>query len=155
MELLEKVKKHILEEPLRLYMADFKVKRSALDWDLQDQSGKHRPFAPCGTAACIAGWGWILRPKNLFLHPVLFFKDEAKMFDDYANLFDVTTNQATRLFNPSRWPAKFRIGTFDNGSLETAIVACQRIDFFIKTKGTDIEVPEANTVTVGYPGGVF
>jgi hypothetical protein len=54
-ELLKKIKEHILEEPRRLHMDNF-VCRVPVD------SPKN---PPCGTVACIAGWAVILsRPED-------------------------------------------------------------------------------------------
>ena len=54
--LLQKVKRHILEEPKRLYMHDF-VQRIG---DGHTSVGAES-FPPCGTVGCIAGWVCLLK----------------------------------------------------------------------------------------------
>jgi hypothetical protein len=125
--LLLQVKKHILDEPLRLYMRRFEVHNNG-NVVLRDRNGVRRLFPKCGTAACIGGWGAILSRLP---------GDEWDR--DYRALFGLTENESYRLFNPDMWPKQFREGVFDDGSRNTAEVCANRIDFFIKTKGTDDE----------------
>jgi len=123
-KLLRKVKKHILEEPKRLYMSDY----------IKVESEHHlygRGYAKCGTAACIAGWTCILSLKET--------PDAIRRTNDVhatgGELLGLTPGQAYRLFVPSVWPQKFTRGTSDDGSEATAKVAAARIEHFIKTEG--------------------
>jgi hypothetical protein len=58
-DLLLRVRQHILEEPPRVNMAAGIVAREdGADFNLFDGERVH--FGSCGTAACIAGWGVLL-----------------------------------------------------------------------------------------------
>lgn len=132
-KLLRKVKKHILEEPKRLMMQGWRRKKShdrptvlAVDKDGLDEN---RPFARCGTAACIGGWACIIAKK------------EPEHYGDHfrvaRKLLELTSLQASRLFAPSLWPGDFMAGTTDDGKKKTAQIAAARIEHFIKTKGRE------------------
>jgi hypothetical protein len=127
--LLQRVKQHILEEPKRLYMRHFEIHNNGPV--LRDRNGVVRDFASCDTAACIGGWGAILDNYKT--------ASGFKYDWDYQNLFDLTEPEACRLFNPKMWPMQFKRGIFDDGSPEAARACADRIDFFIQTKGTDDE----------------
>ena len=121
-KLLRKVKRHILAEPKRLYMPAYIIRK-------EDGMDISRPFARCGTAACIAGWTYILSVKS---------KTPPRTGDEHteaAELLGLTELQADRLFLPGNWPLDFRDGLTGDGKPETAKVAAARIEFFIKTKG--------------------
>lgn len=125
-ELLQKVKKHIREEPLRLFMVAFEARQTPLLHDLPDIFNNRRPFPACGSAGCIGGWAAILSGKS-------------GNFTDHEKLLDLNFVQSAKLFNPRNWPAQFQRGTWDDGSREAAEICAARIDFFIQTKGTDDE----------------
>jgi hypothetical protein len=126
-KLLRKVKKHILEEPKRLFMRTYVFKKSYEGEKLRTCMGKKRDFARCGTAACIAGWAVLLSKKGDTVN--LVTGREA------LELPDIET--ALRLFEPSSWPDKFQDGLDDDGTIKTARVAAARIEHFIKTKGAE------------------
>lgn len=65
LDLLRRVRDHIAEEPRRFVMEDL---------DATDD------VAPCGTAACIAGWSRILSPDKFETSSMLLFGDN----EDYA-----------------------------------------------------------------------
>ncbi len=102
---------------------------------------------PCGTVGCIWGWGKALTLK--LRSDKLVSKVKRQIPDAFnwssplprggAKLFDLTPDQAKRLFFPDKWPERFfsRLQDWDAGSKRYAKVVSDRIDFFIKTKGTD------------------
>ena len=53
--LLQRVKAHILEEPRRVYMED---------WRRLGKAAKETTNPPCGTVACVAGWAVELAHPN-------------------------------------------------------------------------------------------
>ena len=63
-KLLEKIKKHILEEPLRLNMEVFQVSRDDAERGEWCGScfdpGRELQYPGCGMAACVAGWACLL-----------------------------------------------------------------------------------------------
>jgi hypothetical protein len=123
-KLLRRVKKHILEEPRRLCMAWYVIKKSE---DKKLIAG--RPFAKCNTAACIAGW--TLELNKIEVNP--YESEHIRA----CKLLDISYDEGLRLFEPSSWPLKFRDGRRDDGTEETAQVAAARIEHFIKTKGRE------------------
>lgn len=93
----------------------------------------------CGTAACIAGWAVaISRDTN-----------PKSMLDQFGDLWDLVqstaadkleldSEQCDKLFHISGWPRKFRERWYDATTLEQrALVAADRIDYFIETAGED------------------
>ena len=126
--LLRKIQNHILEEPLRLKMEiwnrshnkDCDIEYFLRAIERQDES----KIPPCGTVACIAGWGEIL--SNSY----------GRM---YKVIFDITNQECTTLFYLDRWPEKFREAykKTRDGSLNRAKVTCARIDHFIETNGIE------------------
>lgn len=125
-ELLLKVKQHILEEPQRLIMHLWLVEKTGRRKWIRFGRNKKRSFPGCGTAGCIAGWTCILSEKRP---------------DDFLtsarNLLDLDFYQAERLFAPAYWPDEFEDGTNDDGKPETASIAAARIDRFIETEGRE------------------
>jgi hypothetical protein len=126
-------------------MSTYVIKKTenSSPYSLTDLYGNPRPFPACGTVGCIAGWGGLLHPikRVLFeasnmLTPI---SDSDKGWRGYAKMFDLTPWQAKKLFEPMSWPYAFREGARNDGSQKTAEVAAARIDFFIKTNGTDRE----------------
>lgn len=121
-ELLRKIEAHILEEPKRFIMSQYIVEKSS---DRPDVNG--RDFAPCGTAACIAGWACLLNN----VHPSDIGSASA------GRLLELNWDQRDRLFEPSFWPKEFIDGTAGDGQAGTAEVAVARIEHFIKTEGRE------------------
>jgi hypothetical protein len=124
-KLLRKVKKHILEEPKRLFMAWYVVRKG--DDASVIRGMRDDRFADCGTAACIAGWTLILSGED-----TPYSRSAAA-----AKLLGIDHNLAANLFEPSLWPAKFMDGLADDGDAYTAKVCAARIEHFIKTKGAE------------------
>lgn len=127
-ELLERVKAHILEEPRRFEMASW---------------AEHSDDAPCGTAACIAGWALILEKGARLLDDgvTLLYRNNRRILsegNDAARLLGIDIKIAMELFSVSRWPSDLEYEYLDleyDDSLEgrqaKAEIAARRIDRFI------------------------
>lgn len=132
-KLLRKVAKHILAEPRRLLMRTWILEKSDRVMAIRyggRSARSTRPFAKCGTAACISGWACIVSGR----------REEAKessFMDIGMELLGIDYPQAHRLFGPENWPKKFRPGLKDDGKKSTAKVAAARIEHFIKTEGKE------------------
>lgn len=124
-ELLRKVKKHILEEPKRLYMTSY------MNFRKKDKIG--RPFPKCGTTACIAGWACIL---TIDMEPALLYASTSIGFEA-QRLLDLSSDEKYRLFEPLGWPEQFKQGASGDGKKKTAEIAAARIEHFIRTKGRE------------------
>lgn len=128
-ELLEKVKRHILAKPKRLYMP-FVVVRKERHPRLEINYGKSRGYAECGTAACIAGWTCLLSG----------IKPEDVSVFEASKLLGLNSGQASRLFyGPRGGEADKKFSDIWNGSgtAKEARLAAARIDHFIKTQGAE------------------
>ena len=125
--LLRRIKKHILAEPKRLKMFSWIVHRSDRMATITTDDGE-RPFAKCGTAACIAGWACLLEGQEPQLS---YVADEAR------TLLGLNNAQAEVLFSPLCWPRRFRGTDLDDGSRKSAQLTAKRIEHFIKTKGRE------------------
>ena len=116
-ELLRRIQKHILEEPLRLNMHDWAVNGSAL------QFGYHGLRAPpCGIVCCIGGWA---RELSGGLTP--------------ETALELTTDEAIKLFYLRHWP-KDLLSLLHQTSVQTAeyaVITARRIDRFIRTNGRE------------------
>jgi hypothetical protein len=129
--LLRRVQKHILAEPRRLVMSHWRQTRlhECRVEDLDSDHCHDYPFAKCGTAACIGGWGVILSDSDIAPY---------RQRDELAQLFGINTNQLNLLFSVSSWPVKlahaYRKARTPAGK---ARVASRRIDLFIKTRGAE------------------
>jgi hypothetical protein len=117
--LLLRVKKHILEEPARLHMAEW-IRRKRNDTALT-AALKH-DYPSCNTAACIGGWALLLSGK----------RPSFDVFRQAARILGLDDHEALSLFVVSHWPRKFIIGARDDGKQKTAEVAARRIDHFIE-----------------------
>ena len=141
-KLLKSVKQAILKTPARLNMGQW------IDHD--DKT------APCGTAACLAGHAvvlsrmqrktgtWIERSKGLSRYSVEI---------QAMGLLGLDHSQARKLFYVRCWPPQFKsaVHAIPNVCAETgethrpsdrqkmAKITAKRIDYFIKTDGTDWE----------------
>lgn len=132
-KLLRRVAKHVLDMPTRLLMNQWVQRKGDDSFETEVSYGfdgeETRPFPPCGTVACIAGWSCELkaaRPRAV--------TNQQK----YARkLLGLTSQEAARLFLPDQWPDKFEAGLRDDGEQHTAEVAAARIEHFIKTKGKE------------------
>lgn len=136
-ELLERVKQHILEEPNRLSMAFttrfVENKDEMIDkldgYDSCSENVFLNP--PCGTAGCIAGWAYMLSG----------FKPTSREYikDRVAELLDITNDEMSRLYYTTEWPRKYYNAFKTYDLTKRAQVCAERIDFFIRTDGTDVE----------------
>jgi len=116
-ELLEKVKQHILEEPKRLRMG------TILHTNAKERGWDNTPV--CNTVGCIAGWTCVLGGSPAVRAHSSIARD----------LLDVTHEQGERLF--FSYPDGFEHIFDDDGSEETAKLVAKRIDLFIKTNGEE------------------
>jgi hypothetical protein len=125
-ELLLKVKAHILEEPNRLNMRSWLLRVGGVyaNW-VFDKEIRH--FGNCGTTACIAGWAAILgEPKKR----VTIMDAE----DCAIELLDIRDDDAEKLFFVDDWPRDLRVAwqnTKPNAFAARARIAAKRIDRFI------------------------
>lgn len=121
-ELLLKVKTHILEEPKRLAM-NIWIAKDLEPGQLFNVSPHHRVPA-CGTVGCIAGWAAQLAEPG-----VKFLATRAN------DLLGIRYLPYGNLFYTTRWPEKFKEPyneALDKGDLETAaIVTGNVIDWFV------------------------
>jgi hypothetical protein len=54
--------------------------------------------------------------------------------DELLKLLDITDNQFFQLYDTDKWPHRFsKVNDYDCNRIN----ACERIDFFIQTNGTD------------------
>lgn len=122
-KLLEKVKKHILEEPRRLNMSSGikKVQKRKV---------------PCGTIGCIAGWSVLLSKSLLELTKDLEIDEEKGWMpieQDAQELLGISDLQKGNLFYLHNWPSKFQL-TYKRAKTANgrARATAKRIDYFIK-----------------------
>lgn len=114
-KLLRRVQKHIKEEK----------NRWSWSWGFESTE------SPCGTKACIGGWTVILSHSEKEIQRLT---NENRLWTllgcstDARDILGLDQDQANRLF--FQWPEQF-------WGLE-ASDAVKRIDFFIKTDGTDV-----------------
>jgi hypothetical protein len=128
-ELLEKVKAHILEEPRRFNMSLFVFNQG----EIEDLPKNERP--PCGTMACIAGWAVMLADGP----PAIINDDYYLTVEDRAvEVLGLNEEQVGALFYDPAWPEKYA-DAYENARTprQRARVAARRIDHFIKTNGAE------------------
>jgi hypothetical protein len=125
--LLQRVKAHILEEPLRLNMTDW-VRRGERRIGEMVDDGEHEAVPPCGTVACVAGWVVELgakRPKQIPLSTP----------DKAMQLLGIRGVDAWNvdLFFDNQWPAALRTAIRGKrpGTLPYAKVVAMAIERFI------------------------
>ena len=164
-ELLEKVKAHILEEPKRIRMEawvfsehftedDKAFARSFLMEEIYSKEhnvdrllAALQPFSnlldfpACGTVACIAGWGKILEqtdPESALRNPV-FLSDLACLSEfENAARFGLEMRQALRLFYVRHWPVAYSLKYARAKTSDArAHITANRIDHFIATNGEE------------------
>lgn len=131
-DLLNKVKKHFLDEPRRLRM-DTWLKQGYPNQEIFSAgiSGYNEPeeylLPQCGTVGCIAGWTVMLAYPNdpsKQLSPSLQAR-EVLGIDEYIMPYD--------LFFPDQWPSDFyRDYRNAESPEERARIACEVIDHFVK-----------------------
>lgn len=87
----------------------------------------------CGTAGCFGGWA-----LSLYKNEVTDEDRKTKGYSEIAaKILDLDRDQADNLFFES--PEQYSAIWNDAGTPELARLAAERIDFFIKTNGTDQE----------------
>jgi len=123
-ELLQKVKEHVLEEPSRFQMGD--VIHRANPGESYCDLGIEITVPKCGTVACIAGWSLVLSGER---------STDMGKAEELLGISDV---EGDRLFLMGRWPNEFesRFSSADNPQ-ERANIAAERIDHFIATNGAE------------------
>lgn len=112
-ELLLKIKAHILEEPLRIYMDTWAVRGRQFE-AMRLQEPK------CHTTGCISGWA-------------AFLMGEFDVVDRY-DILDIDRLLASKLFHSINWPMEFQI-RLQAAMVQTtdyAQVVADYIDYFIK-----------------------
>jgi hypothetical protein len=116
-KLLQRIKKHILEDPKRLDMGMFLARK-------EQHPGAYK-YPACGTVGCIAGWACVLSKENLTR------SDEIEQ--RAAELLGLTPIQAARLFySGSGMGHKAQ-------SRKMARSVAKIIDTFIATEGADAD----------------
>lgn len=143
-ELLQKVKAHILEEPRRLNMDNWGITRTRYNdtfgrdkvKDTYAESCPVYEFPPCNTVGCIAGWTAMLSG----IEP-----DNATLIVDNAivllGLSDGTSGDNDplsygKLFYPTQWDGNWGKTYAASTSVEgKAQVVADYIDYFIETRG--------------------
>lgn len=122
-ELLQRVKAHILAEPRRYNQFTFGRKKGTL-YELIG------PEPPCGTQACIAGWVYALTIGPMFDEQGDRI-DASTIVDEATTQCGFTETEADRIFGDgSRWPAPFNLdleAAVD--TQERARVAARFIDY--------------------------
>lgn len=126
-ELLRKVQKHILEEPLRVDMGNWRIDGK---FRLESLGVKPEKIPACGTIACIAGWADLLANGRL---------DEDLIFARAIGALAIDDNQADILFHDDEWPADLYYEPYESqpGTKEYAACVSRRIDRFIETGGQE------------------
>ncbi|SRR5258708_6225643 len=125
LELFEKIKQDIMEEPRRLYMDGFI--RTWSKWEIKID--KNAP--PCGTAACIAGKACLLSGK-IHLDNMLAISSYAIDLLDISYLRRLEGGRVP-LFYLEYWPEKLRNKHEKAKSPRgRAKAACDAIDAFIR-----------------------
>lgn len=128
---LRTVAKHILEEPLRLYMDNWVLdvkKSSYFAEEVEDFNGA---LPPCGTVACIAGWTVMLfgLQARLPLRASMYLGSACDILD-----LDEFSPLGMRLFHTSDWPTKYMDQyVLARTAKGRARVTAERIEHFIHT----------------------
>lgn len=136
-ELLQKVRDHILEEPRRYNQETYFTEETD---------------APCGTAACIAGWAVLLGQGEPSRAPCPCDDSDCMGLPmwrrDAVGLLGLNQMEASVLFNASayHWPEPFRtrfqMASAVEDAVERARAAADYIDWIIANgKVTDCRTP--------------
>jgi len=139
-EMLNRVKQTILDEPRKLDMNVF-LKRYP-----DEMLGRAEDFTPCGTHACIAGWACILDimdKRGITVEEIS--RDTIRNKDDYENeygkagkILAINRVEQYKLFYLEDWPSEFTKRYDDSKTAqERAEVTAQRIEHFIATDGKE------------------
>ena len=135
-ELLERVKAAILEEPRRVSMDDWGINYPDISVQFDDD------LPPCGTVACIAGWAAKLSGDTLFSEGFqrIIPPPEEIWKDGHLTPQGVEWDAAQdRLCYVGSWPHDLRdeLKWYDIGTKGYAEVVAKRIDRFIKANGEE------------------
>jgi hypothetical protein len=131
-ELLQKIKAHILEEPKRAYMPT---------WRLTGQDIVKRGLTPpeCNTVCCISGWAAELsgHERCIGRADLLGLEGDTGYPTSRQDSGKDSASQAQRLFYTSCWPSKWQRALHRTlpQSQKYAQVVADYIDYFIKTEG--------------------
>lgn len=128
-EMLLKIKAHILEEPKRVNMDVFRIRKNDMECATQpnDLLEKHVDSWPaCGTVGCIAAWALMLDGMEEWWR--------CSPADWAARLLDLTNR---RLFFVEHWPTHLvlKLDRCKGGTRAYANVVALAIDDFIATDG--------------------
>jgi|SRR5882757_256323 len=123
-ELLQKVKDHILAEPAKFDVNLFECNH------------------PCGTTRCIGGWAHFLHNPTDPIAGPHFHPDTREFIYPGQYALGLTSTEAERLFMITDWPEEFRSYPEDDDgyageSYATPEQAAARIDHFIATEGRE------------------
>lgn len=125
-DLLTRVRDHILEKPRRLTMGAWVQHKTSHTSKYLSDSGKLEKFAPCGTAACIAGWACVLENVDTRWGGLSSDKEGSR-------LLGLDGLQAAKLFYVSDWPRHYRQAYVKARTMsERARIASRRINAFIR-----------------------
>ncbi len=135
-KLLRKVKKHILAEPKRFVMWALVQRKdeTQLQFMSDGLGDAFVDFAPCGTAACIAGWTVLLEDG------MKTKKKDSRIWSRAAKLLGLDDRwrkgeapQTSKLFETGEWPKKLEARYNRAKTQKTRVkIAAERIDQFIK-----------------------
>lgn len=128
-ELLQKVKKHILEEPKRLAMIHWTLRGLPGQFLTSEGWGEigERVFPPCGTVGCIAGWTCMLSGMA------------SGTRSSAEELLEISRFESDSLFMVEDWPEPIRTQYMHATTPELrAKLAAKRIDLFIEGHKDDV-----------------
>jgi hypothetical protein len=128
-DLFQKVKEAILEEPQRLGMGD---------WIAGPSSFYHVKQKPrCGTVACIAGWAAIVAHRERYQASIPLAAEKAKFrpWENAIRELNLPPGDDNKLFYHSSWPHPFleQYDGHNEGTAANAAVVCARIDHYLET----------------------
>lgn len=122
---LDAIKAHFREDPRRLFMEQWYVRKGSLTHHIKFRD---YDYPPCGTVACIAGWICLLFGDK---QPPPDFR-ETETANALMGLGSYTL-YTDRLYYLDKWPEEFRDAyKLAHTPEERTEVTCNRIDHFIK-----------------------
>lgn len=132
---LRSVQRHILAEPLRVYMEEWKTSSQPI-------TGK---TPKCGTVACIAGWIDLLYsdPAQAKLNTGVPCRAGTILgigpLRYETDTFSVINTPASRLFLGNHWPSELKRSLYKAkpGTKAYATIVSRRIERFIETDGEE------------------
>lgn len=132
-KILRQVRDHILAEPKRLRMSKYITtqKTSGLKtFHADSHRNEEVPFAPCGTAGCIAGWAVILSTPNI----APFELERTHPYDLMVNAAKILGITDTSLFFVEEWPRRFSKPYMKAKTQKTrAKYAAKMINYWLRT----------------------